>query len=518
MDGNLHNRDSAKIVSLEELSATLEAARVNRKVVLCHGAFDLLHVGHLRHLKIARKFGDLVVVTITADEYINKGPDRPVFSAEQRAEMLAALETVDYVSVVHEASALDAIEAVKPDYYVKGGEYEKAEQDITGKIIAEKELVEEFGGEIVFTHELTFSSSNLLNRHFGAINGAARSYLEKKQDSDLADRVGDYLDVIGKMRAVVIGEAIIDRYVYVDPMGKAAKENIIATLRRNEEVFAGGAVAAAGHLSALCGDVELITLVGDDDRSEKYEELIRSSLPKQTDVTFIRRTSAPTVRKTRFVEPTYVRKLFEVYDMDDEPLPAETRDHLHATLREKCADADLVVVCDFGHSMIGRETVSLLEELPAFLAVNVQANAGNIGFNLVSKYNRADFVCIDALEGRLAVGDKHLPLEVLTRQIQSEIVDCPTLIVTDGKRGCFAAGDNGSKVVHVPSFGSQVVDTVGAGDAFFVVAAPFAAAGADYETAGIMGNIGGAIKVGIVGHRRYLEKLEIQKYLVTLLK
>lgn len=518
MHGNSDKRASEKIVLLEELSGILEALRDHRKIAMCHGAFDLLHIGHLRHLDTARKFGNLVVVTVTADEYINKGPDRPVFTAEQRAEMLAALGVVDYVSIVNDPSALPAIEIVRPHYYIKGGEYEKAEDDITGKIVAEVELVEKLGGEVVFTHELTFSSSNLLNRHFGVIDDTARAYLDQKQDSDLIDRITRYFDNIAGMRVVVIGETIIDRYVYVDPMGKAAKENIIATLRRSEEVFAGGAAAAAGHLSTICDNVELITLVGDNQKGKNYEDLVRSSLPQKTDVTFIQRAGGITVCKTRFVEPTYVRKLFEVYDMDDEPLPLDTRDELHAILAEKCANADLIIVCDFGHGMIGPETAAHLEKLPGFLAVNVQSNAGNIGFNLVSKYSRADFVCIDALEGRLVAGDKHAPLSELTRQVQNGVINCPNVILTDGKRGCYTSDESGDGVTHVPSFGSQTVDTVGAGDAFFVVAATFSAAGAENEVAGIMGNIAGAIKIGIVGHRRYLEKLEIQKYLITLLK
>jgi sugar/nucleoside kinase (ribokinase family) len=74
------------------------------------------------------------------------------------------------------------------------------------------------------------------------------------------------------------------------------------------------------------------------------------------------------------------------------------------------------------------------------------------------------------------------------------------------------------RVVKIPSFGNGAVDTIGAGDAFFVIAAPMLAAGADCETAGFMGNVAGAITIGIVGHRRYLTKLEIQRYVMTLLK
>ena len=90
-----------KIRSIAELGEI--AARVKsegRKVVLCHGVFDLLHMGHVRHLEEARSHGDILIVTITADAYVNKGPGKPVFSAALRAEMLAALSCVDFVDIV----------------------------------------------------------------------------------------------------------------------------------------------------------------------------------------------------------------------------------------------------------------------------------------------------------------------------------------------------------------------------------------------------------------------------------
>jgi rfaE bifunctional protein nucleotidyltransferase chain/domain len=497
----------SKVFPLSKLSSHLHECRGSQSVVLCHGAFDLLHIGHLRHFNAARKHGDILVVTLTADQFIKKGPDRPVFPSELRAEMIAALEIVDFVAVVEDPSALPAIEAVKPDVYIKGGEYEDASKDITGKITIEMEAVERHGGRLVFTHEETFSSSRILNQHFGVIDGYAKEYLNTKRDTDLAEQISGYINQIADMHVVVIGETIIDRYVYVDALGKTSKDNIIATLRRNEEVFAGGAVAAAGHLASLCSRVELITLVGDPADRDNYESVVREALPPEVDV-----------RKTRFVEPTYVRKLFEVYDMDDVPLPSETKEHFHRTIREKCAGADLVIICDFGHGLIGQETVELLEDLPTFLAVNAQSNAGNIGFNLVTKYQRPDLVCVDAQEARLATREKHAGLTDLTQKLGAAISACPRVIVTDGKRGCHTIEHGQDEAVHVPSFGQVAIDTVGAGDAFFVTAAPFVAAGADAETAGLMGNIAGSLKIGIVGHRRYLQKQEIQRYLTTLLK
>jgi rfaE bifunctional protein nucleotidyltransferase chain/domain len=507
-----------KIVELKDIWREVSVRRTGGvKVALCHGVFDLFHIGHLRHLAEAKRHGDVLVVSITADEYVNKGPDRPVFPAELRSELLAGLDVVDFVVVVHHSSAEPIIEAVQPDIYVKGGEYADPDKDITGRIVRERELVERFGGRIVFTHDVMFSSSNLLNNHFNLLDKAARAYVDEAREAGAEQKITDGFSKIEKMKVLLIGETIIDHYDYVAPMGKAAKENIIATLHQDEEWFAGGVIAAANHLASLTANIELVTILGDPNLGENYEGFVRDNLAPEIDATFFYRPNGPTVQKTRFVEPTYVRKLFEVYHMDDTPLPDDLQQEIHNTLEAKIAAADVVIVLDFGHGLITNETIPLLEKA-RFLAINAQSNAGNIGYNLITKYRRADFVCIDAMEARLAAGDKHMSLQTIVGEVIPGAIDCPNVIVTHGKTGCFTSGQKCGEVVHVPAFRRDIVDTVGAGDAFFVVAAPFVAAGADCAIAGFVGNAAGAIKVGIVGHRRNLSKLELHRYMTTLLK
>jgi rfaE bifunctional protein nucleotidyltransferase chain/domain len=506
-----------KILTLDQLSGVADALhKQGRKIALCHGVFDLFHVGHLRHLKSASEFGDVLVVSITGDKFVNKGPDRPAFPSELRAELLAGLELVDYVVVVEDPSAMPSIRAARPSAFIKGGEYFDPKQDISGKIVIERELVESLGGELVFTQDITFSSSNLLNKFFAFHDEGARNYLAHLRQTNLEADLKRLLDRIEGMSFVIVGETIIDRYVYVDAMGKAAKENIIATLHRNDEVFAGGVIAVANNLAALCPNVELITSLGDPARGENYEALVREQLAPSVKVTFIYPPDTPTVQKTRFVEPTYVRKLFEVYEMDDHPMPARVEQEFHQTLTAKLDAADVAIVCDFGHGMIGPRTVDLLQEKARFLAVNAQSNAGNIGYNLINKYSRADMLCLDAMEARLAVRDKHANIPDIVSTLLPNLVDCKNIMVTHGRAGCYVRRDD--TAVHIPSFGGQVVDTVGAGDAFFALAAPCIAAGADCETGGFVGNVAGAIKIGIVGHRRYLTRFEIQRYISTLLK
>ena len=134
------------LADLASQAQTLQAK--GKRIVHCHGVFDLLHLGHLRYFEAAKRHGDVLVVTITADEYVNKGPGRPVFTSDQRAEMLASLGIIDFVAVNHEKTAVSAIIAIRPDFYVKGSDYASDQLDITGNIAREKAALLEIGGQI----------------------------------------------------------------------------------------------------------------------------------------------------------------------------------------------------------------------------------------------------------------------------------------------------------------------------------------------------------------------------------
>jgi len=262
-----------KIKSLEELAGEAEKSRrAGLRVVLAHGTFDLLHLGHVRYFEEARQQGDVLMVTITADEYVNKGPSRPYFPHELRAEMVGALTCVDGVAVNHAPTAVNVIDAIKPDVYVKGPDYKDTAADVTGKIVDEQSAVEAHGGRIHFTDNITFSSSTLINRYLATPNSELRSYLDSARERDFERRVPKMLDAIANLKVLVVGETIIDEYVYVSPLGKPPKENVLASLHRGKELFAGGVIAAANHAANFCGHVEVFTCLGNND---SYEQLVR---------------------------------------------------------------------------------------------------------------------------------------------------------------------------------------------------------------------------------------------------
>jgi rfaE bifunctional protein nucleotidyltransferase chain/domain len=504
-----------KVRTLAEVAGVCEQGRrAGQVIVQAHGTFDLLHLGHVRHLEAARKLGDMLIVTVTADRFVNKGPGRPVFNAELRAEMLATLEYVDWVAINDAADAVSAIERIRPSIYIKGEDYQNPQGDITGKITLERDAVEAHGGKIHFTDEVTFSSTELINRHLNVFEPHIREHLDTLRENGGLEEICDLIDSVADYRVLVVGDAIIDEYQYVLPMHKTPKENMIATRYQDRELFAGGVFAAANHVASFCKQVDVITCLGDFDR---HEDLARQSLKPNVGLNVFTRTGAPTTLKRRFVDPSYMRKLFEVYFMNDEPLPTDVQREVDGAIADVAGEYDVVIAADFGHGLIASSSINALTENARFLAVNTQSNSANLGYNLITKYRRADYICIDAPEARLAVSDRLSNVGDIAHQLAENHLDCSKIIVTQGKHGCVTFESGG--IVHtIPAFAKNVVDTVGAGDAFLAVTAPLVAAGAPMSRVGFIGNVVGALKVEIVGHRRSIEKASLIKGITGLLK
>lgn len=484
-----------------------------KTLVHAHGVFDLLHLGHVRHLEEARRLGDALVVTITADRHVNKGPGRPVFTAELRAEMLGALSCVDWVAINDAPDAVNVIELLHPSVYIKGEEYRQREDDVTGKINLERQTVEKYGGRLHFTDELVLSSSEIINRHVNTFEPAVRDHIRSLREDGGLGKILDLINQVSGYRVVLVGDAIIDDYQYVVPMAKSTKENMIATRWKNRELFAGGVIAAANHVASFVGEVDVITCLGD---TSGFEELIRANLRPNVRLHVIRRSGAPTTTKTRFIDPGYMHKLFEVYSINDEPLPGDLEHALNALIGDLAPKADLVITTDFGHGLIGSSSVAALAQHARFLAVNTQTNSANFGYNLITRYSKADYICIDMPEARLAAMDRLSPVSDIAAQL-SRRVDCPKIIVTQGKNGALTY-ERGGESRHLPAFAKTVVDTVGAGDAFLAVTSPLVAAGGDIHHIGFIGNVTGALKVEVVGHRRSIEKSALIKAITGLLK
>jgi rfaE bifunctional protein kinase chain/domain/rfaE bifunctional protein nucleotidyltransferase chain/domain len=503
---------TTKMKDLDELAAELVHVRRGRTVVQCHGVFDLLHIGHIRHFQAAKKIGGILVVTVTPDRYVNKGPHRPVFAEALRAEAVAALDVVDYVAINKWPTAVEAIELLRPEVYAKGSDYADPAGDHTGGITVERRAVEAVGGRLLFTDDITFSSSSLLNRYMSGFPKEVSDYLARFRTRFSAGDVIGFINRAGAVRVLVVGEAIVDEYQYCETLGKSGKEPILAAQFVRSEKFVGGALAVANHIASCCENVRLVTMLGSDD---SHEQFIRAALAPTVSPEFLVMEGAPTLVKRRFIETYPFQKLFEVYVMDEQAASRKSAD-LCAVLDEIVAGVDLVVVSDYGHGMIGRPAVDLLCDRAKFLAINVQVNAGNHGFNTVSKYRRADFISLSEMEIRLETRNPAGDLRQIVERVSADL-HCPRLLVTRGAQGSLCY-DREEGFFETPGFAIRTIDRVGAGDAVFAIGAVCTAMGAPVEMVGFIGNAVGSEAVGIVGNRRFIERAPLIKHVEALLK
>lgn len=502
-----------KILPLAQLAArVLEWQAAGKRVVLCHGVFDLLHPGHIRHFEAARREGDLLVVTITPDRHVNKGPGRPVFSQQLRAEVIASLTQVDLVAINEWPTAAKTIRQIKPDVYVKGSDYKDHAADVTGGIVDEVRAVEQAGGRVVYTDEATFSSSSLANSCLDLYPRETADFLREFRARTPGSAIQAGIDRVAGCRALVIGDAIIDEYHYCTPLGKSPKGDVINTKFLSEERFAGGVLAAVNHVASVCEQVDLVTVLG---KHPGHETFVRRHLHANVRPTFFTNGQRPTVVKRRFVEPVYMRKLFEVSFLE-EAVPDAGQDEMYAHLEQALPAYDLVLVADFGHGALGPTLIDLICRKARFLAVNAQTNSANMGFNLITKYPRADYVCVDEPEARLALQDRSGDLAGLIPQLHHRL-EAPWVAVTRGRQGCIVSHRE-TGMWTIPAFTANIVDTIGAGDAFLALTAPCVAVGMPMEQVGFVGNAAGAMHVGVVGNRTTVEKIPLLKFMTTLLK
>jgi rfaE bifunctional protein nucleotidyltransferase chain/domain len=503
-----------KIVSVPELAAHAQRLRAEgKRVVLCHGTFDLMHTGHIRYLQRAKQEGDVLFVTVTGDAYVNKGPGRPVFTEHLRAENLAALACVDFVAINQAVSAVEALHQIRPTIYAKGSDYRSHGDDVTGNIAREQEAVEAHGGHIFYTDEITFSSSSLLNEHFNVFPPETkeflRSFRSRWSEKDLQAQIASLSD----LKVAVIGDAIIDQYHYTVPLGQTGKGNVFAVRYDSEEQFAGGAMAVANHVAGFADSVTLVTGLG---AVESHEQFIRSKLRKNVAPVFFYFKDAPTVTKRRFVDAD-LAKLFEVYFFREDPLLKEAEAGVCEWLDRNLGAFDVVVVPDFGNGFITPAMVNVLVKRAKFLVVNTQINSGNRGYHVIHRYPRADFVSLNEPELRMAAHNRHDPLEVIAKQV-GEREQVRQLAVTRGTKGVMMF-DRPSKVFYkVPALSTRVVDRIGAGDAFLSLAGLCAAKNMDAEVAAFVGSVAAAMDVQIVCNRESIDPVALNKYVATLLK
>jgi bifunctional ADP-heptose synthase (sugar kinase/adenylyltransferase) len=321
-----------------------------------------------------------------------------------------------------------------------------------------------------------------------------------------------WLDRCATLRPVVVGDAIIDEYLFCDALGKSSKDPTLAVLQQSTEAYAGGALAVANHLAGLCDTVRLVTQLGSVDRQEEF---IHGALRTNILATFLTKQGAPTICKRRIIDRYSGSKLLEIYCMDDTPTDQPV--NVKLALGDALTWGDVVLAADFGHGFMVDKIVSRLWASGVFLAVNAQSNAGNRGFNPISKYRYANYICLANhevdIETRQRGGDDREKLLEVTKRIA-----CPRWTVTRGKWGTLHYDVVDETFYEAPALASKVVDRVGAGDAVFAVTSLLVRLGTPWEIVAFIGNVAGACLVENLGNKRALDRTMLETHIRELLK
>ncbi|MHB8694534.1 MAG: PfkB family carbohydrate kinase [Solirubrobacteraceae bacterium] len=508
-----------KIYRLEDFGEVRERVReAGETLVQCHGVFDLLHPGHVSHLQEARALGDRVVVSVTADCHVNKGPGRPVFPHGLRMSTLAALEVVDFVVLSEHETAIPSIETIQPDVYAKGREYEDLAADVTGSMAREKEAVERHGGEVRYLGGIVFSSTKLLNRHFDAIPAQALEWAQDFATRHSKEDIREVVDSMRSLKVLVVGEVIVDEYIRCEPQGVTVKDHIPSVRAFEEERQWGGAYAVARHLAGFCGGVTLTGIAGEG------EEVAGGPTPHGAAESiareFVTDPGARTVVKQRFVIENPKRdeldKVFSVKEMADPwAVSAASRERFRSRLAELISEHDTVVITDYGHGLLDEETMELLQDRSPYLALNCQTNSSNFGFNPITRYRRADTFSVDQVELHIAYrergGDEAAMLARLREQLAARVA-----WLTLGSSGSLASTVDG-KFGTTPALTLRVRDTIGAGDAFFALASLCARTSQPAEVGSFLGNIAGALAANVTGNREAVSSVDLLKFSSTIL-
>ena len=504
-----------KIINLIEIKRIVALLkRKNKKIVHCHGVFDFLHLGHLKHFKTAKKYGDTLIVSVTPDEFIEKGFGRPYFNSEQRLESLASLEVVDFVVLNNSKNSVDIIKKIKPDYYCKGEEYKNFKEDITGAIKNELKAIKSVGGKLVFTSDETYSSSTILNKNAELYNNLQKRFINKIRHNFNQDLFNKKVAKLKKLKVLLVGETIIDKYVFCEAIGKSGKEPHLVLRDLKEETYLGGVIAIARSMSDFCKEINILSVLGKD---KQYERIIRKNLQKNIKLNLLYREKAPTIVKKRYMEHVSKNKILGIYTLNDELLNNFEEKKVISKIKKEIKKSDLVIVSDYGHGFITNKIAKILCRNSKFLALNAQSNASNVGYHSIQKYKNVDCVVMNEAELRQELRDRNQKIFPLAKKLV-DMINIDHLVITRSSEGAIMYNKKTKKFYNSPAFATKVVDKVGAGDSMLSMFALTLKEKFDSDTSMFISSLAAALNVEEVSNKVPLSKIKLLKYFYHSLK
>ncbi len=479
-----------KIKTPEEVRALVGARPRKASVIMCHGTFDVVHPGHVRHLLFAKSKGDTLIASLTCDAHVMKGHSgpRPYVPEELRAINLAAFEMVDYVIIDRDATPIGNIRLIEPDYFAKGFEY--TEHGMPAKTREEMDVVEAYGGEMIFTPgDIVYSSTSLINLSPPSIASEKLAILMQAEDMGLDD-LRAALDGFEGRRVHVIGDTIVDTYTQCSLIGSNAKTPTFSVRYEHRRDYTGGAGIVSRHIREAGADVVFSTVLGDDENGRfVLDDLARAGV----DCRPVIDKNRPTTNKNTFIADGY--RMLKVDTLDNSSIADKVLADLCKAV--ETTETDAVIFSDFRHGIFNKATIPVLtgaipESVFRVADSQVASRWGNIldfsGFDLITPNEK---------EARFALGDQDSGVRPLALNLFGES-RVGTLILKLGSRGIITYRSDRSgdyrAFFAIDSFTDTLVDAVGAGDALLAYSSLGMLATGNEVIASVLGSFAAAIE------------------------
>ena len=475
-----------KIKTREELRQLIGPRPRAKSVIMCHGVFDLVHPGHIRHLMYAKSKANILVTSLTSDAHITKASFRPFVPQDLRAMNLAALEVVDYVIIDENPTPLENIRDLQPDYFAKGYEYHQ--DGLHPKTQQELEVLERYGGELIFTPgDVVYSSSALIEQARPKLSGEKLVALMESEGLTF-DELRHTMESLRGVRVHVLGDTIVDSYTYCTLIGGMAKTPTFSVKYERQVDFSGGAAVVAKHVRAAGAEVILSTVLGDD----AWGAYVLKDLREQgIECRPVIDHTRPTTQKNVFLAGTY--RMLKVDRLDNRPISEKIMDSLQTSLASDRVDA--VVCSDFRHGIFSPSTIPpLTAALPSGALRAADSQVASRWGNILD-FQDFDLIAPNEREVRFALGDQDSVVRPLALELYKN-ARCKTLIMKLADRGIItyrAPNDDVRSFFTIDSFAQTVVDPVGAGDALLAYATLALVATQSSVIASILGTMAAAV-------------------------
>ncbi len=501
------------IKSATDLEIIKKIRKNNKKIVLCHGVFDLVHIGHINYFKEAKKLGDILVVSITSDKFVNKGPGRPSFTLSQRLDFLEQIQIIDFIIVSNYETASNVIKKIKPNVYCKGLDYKK-------KLYSDKNLREEIKyvnlvkGKLKFIETKLYSSSQIINKNYlNNFDDKTQNYINIIKKKIQPENLDEIFNLCLKSKVLNLGELIIDKYIFTETIGVSGKEatNIVKPIR--EVKFIGGSGYISNLLTSFVDNISLLTFLGSD---KKEVGFIKKKIFKKVKKNFLTKKNSTIVKK-RFIDNYSHRRMMGVYNVDQKQILKNEENKFVKKYNNINKNFDLIIISDFGHDELTKKIIKNLSKTKNKIFLNCQINAFSRDTYSIFKYKKVNTLIVNETEFRNELKDKFSKIEILIKK-SLKFFKFNNIIVTQGKNGGIGYICKDRKFFYYPAFNKNPVDTIGAGDTFFAITSLLLSKKIDPEVSSFFGNLAAFVATSSMGNESVVSLNDIKKLSYHILK